>query len=47
LSYKLKDLSSNFWISKNLPLPVKAEIYNEEDKLKYKYDIISLDRHIK
>jgi hypothetical protein len=47
LSYKLKDLSSNIWISKNLPLPVKAEIYNEEDKLKYKYDIISLDRHIK
>jgi hypothetical protein len=47
LSYKLKDLSSNIWISKDLPLPVKAEIYNEEDKLKYKYDIISLDRHIK
>jgi hypothetical protein len=47
LSYKIKDLSSNIWISKNLPLPVKAEIYNEEDKLNYKYDIIKLNRHIK
>lgn len=47
LSYKLKNLSSNIWISKNLPLPVKAQIYNEEDKLKYKYDILSLNRHIK
>jgi hypothetical protein len=26
---------------------VKAEIYNEEDKLNYKYDIIKLNRHIK
>jgi hypothetical protein len=47
LSYKIKDRSSNMWISKNLPLPVKAEIYNEVDKLKYKYDIIRLNRDIK
>ena len=47
LSYKIKDLSSNIWIAKNLPLPVKAEIYNEEDKLNYKYDIIKLNRHMK
>ena len=47
LSYKIKDYNSNIWISKNLPLPVKAEIYDEEDKLKYKYDIIRLNRDIK
>ena len=47
LSYKIKDYSSNIWISKNLPLPVKAEIYDEEDKLKYKYDILRLNRAIK
>jgi hypothetical protein len=47
LSYKIKDYSSNIWISKNLPLPVKAEIYDEEDKLKYKYDILRLNRDIK
>lgn len=47
LSYKIKDYSSNIWISKNLPLPVKAEIYDEEDKLKFKYDILRLNRDIK
>lgn len=47
LSYKIKDYNSNIWISKNLPLPVKAEIYDEEDKLKYKYDILRLNRDIK
>jgi hypothetical protein len=47
LSYKIKDYSNNIWISKNLPLPVKAEIYDEEDKLKYKYEIIRLNRDIK
>jgi hypothetical protein len=47
LSYQIKDRNSNMWISKNLPLPVKAEIYNEVDKLKYKYDIIRVNRDIK
>jgi len=47
LSYKLKHLSSNMWIAKNLPLPVKAQIFNEEDKLIYKYDIVSLKDHVK
>ena len=47
LSYKLKHLNSNMWIAKNLPLPVKAQIFNEEDKLIYKYDIVSLKDHIK
>jgi hypothetical protein len=41
LNYNIKNKNSNIWISKNLPLPVKAEIYNVDGLLKYKYELIS------
>jgi hypothetical protein len=46
LSYKIGDHNSKIWVSKDLPLPVKALIYNVDGKLKYKYDIISINREI-
>jgi hypothetical protein len=41
LSYTIKDYNNKIWITKNLPLPVKAEIFNVDGILKYKYDLIS------
>ena len=41
LSYTIKDYNNKIWIAKNLPLPVKAEIFNVDGILKYKYDLIS------
>jgi hypothetical protein len=41
LNYNIKNKNSNIWISKTLPLPVKAEIYSVDGLLKYKYELIS------
>ena len=41
LNYNIKNKNSNIWISKALPLPVKAEIYNVDGLLKYNYKLIS------
>lgn len=41
LNYNIEKKNSNIWIAKNLPLPVKAEIYNVDGLLKYKYELIS------
>ena len=41
LNYNIKNKNSNIWISKALPLPVKAEVYNVDGLLKYKYNLIS------
>lgn len=43
LNYNIEKKNSNIWIAKNLPLPVKAEIYNVDGLLKYKYELISTD----
>lgn len=47
LSYKIEEHNSKIWVSKELPLPVKAVIYNVDGKLKYKYDILSTNREMK
>jgi hypothetical protein len=47
LNYKIEEHNSKIWISKELPLPVKAVIYNVDGKLKYKYDILSTNREMK
>jgi hypothetical protein len=41
LNYNIENKNSNIWISKALPLPVKAEVYNVDGMLKYKYELIS------
>lgn len=41
-SYDIGDKQSKFWIVDNLPLPVKAEIYDIEGNLQYSYELTSL-----
>jgi hypothetical protein len=39
LSYKLEENTSKIWVVRDLPLPVKAEVYGPEDELHYKYEL--------
>lgn len=42
VSYDIGDKQSKFWIVDNLPLPVKAEVYDLEGNLQYTYELTSL-----
>ena len=42
LSYKLQDKISKIWIVKDMPLPVKAEVYDANDSLQYKIDLVKM-----
>ena len=42
VSYKIGNKENKFWIVDNLPLPVKAEVYDIDGNLEYSYDLISL-----
>jgi hypothetical protein len=44
LSYKLRDNTSKIYVVKDLPLPVKAETYDADDKPYYMYELVSLTR---
>jgi hypothetical protein len=39
LSYKLGEETSKIWVVRDMPLPVKAEVYDAEDKLLYQYEL--------
>ena len=39
LSYKLAEKTSKIWVVRDMPLPVKAVIYDSEDKLQYQYEL--------
>lgn len=39
LSYKLEENTSRIWVVQGMPLPVKAEVYDSEDKLQYRYEL--------
>jgi hypothetical protein len=39
LSYKLAEKTSKIWVVRDMPLPVKAEVYDAEDNLLYKYEL--------
>jgi hypothetical protein len=39
LSYKLEENTSMVWVVKEMPLPVKAEVYDSEDQLQYEYEL--------
>lgn len=41
LSYKLAEVTSKIWVVRDMPLPVKAEVYDTEDKLLYQYELVS------
>jgi len=40
LSYKLAEKVSKIWVVKDMPLPVKAEVYDADDNLQYKYELV-------
>jgi hypothetical protein len=40
LSYKLAEKTSKIWVVRDMPLPVKAEVYDAEDNLLYQYELI-------
>jgi hypothetical protein len=42
ISYDIGDKQTKFWIVDNLPLPVKAEVYDIEGNLQYAYELTSL-----
>jgi len=40
IRYKLEENASKVWVVKDMPLPVKAEVYDSEDHLLYKYELV-------
>jgi hypothetical protein len=42
LSYEIADVQSKLYIAKELPLPLKGEVYNENGTLKYSYELESI-----
>ena len=44
LSYKLKDNTSKIWVVKDLPFPIKAQVYDESDQPLYSYELVGLAR---
>lgn len=42
VSYNIGEKVNKFWIVDNLPLPVKAEVYDIDGNLEYSYELISL-----
>ena len=44
LSYKLKDNTSKIWVVKDLPLPVKAQVYDQDDQPLYSYELLKLTK---
>ncbi len=42
-SYKMNDVENKFWVSDNLPLPVKAEFYTLDGAPDYSFELINLE----
>jgi hypothetical protein len=42
LSYTLEEKTSRIWMVKGFPLPVKAEVYDVEDSLLYRFDLVEV-----
>ncbi len=40
LGYSIGPEASRIWLSHNIPLPVKAEVYNAQNELQYKYSLL-------
>jgi hypothetical protein len=39
LQYKVGDLIRKIYLNKDLPFPIKAQVYNENDKILYEYEL--------
>ena len=44
LQYKVGNSISKIYLNKDLPFPVKAQVYNENDKILYEYELQSISR---
>ena len=44
LQYKVGNSLSTIYINKDLPLPIKAQVYGDNDKLLYEYELQSISR---
>jgi hypothetical protein len=42
LGYKLLDKTSKIWVVRDMPFPVKAEVYDAEDNLQYRYELVKM-----
>ncbi len=42
IGYKIGSKTSKIWLTHEVPLPVKAEVYNSEGKLWYKYRLVGM-----
>jgi hypothetical protein len=40
LSYTIGSKTSRIWIARNIPLPIKAEVYNAQNELQYSYELV-------
>jgi hypothetical protein len=44
LQYNVGNSTSKIYLNKDLPFPVKAQVYNENDKVLYEYELQSISR---
>lgn len=44
LQYKVGNSMSKIYLNKDLPFPVKAQVYDENDKILYEYELQSISR---
>ena len=44
LSYKIGSKASRIWIAHDIPLPIKAEVYNSQNELQYTYSLVFYKR---
>ena len=40
LSYTIGSKTSRIWIARDIPLPIKAEVYNAQNELQYSYELV-------
>ena len=44
LQYKVGNSTSKIYLNKDLPFPIKAQVYDENDKILYEYELQSISR---
>ncbi|MGE5822447.1 MAG: hypothetical protein ACM31M_07690 [Nitrososphaerota archaeon] len=44
LQYKVGNSISKIYLNKDLPIPIKAQVYDENDKILYEYELQSISR---
>jgi hypothetical protein len=44
LQYNVGNSMSKIYLNKDLPIPIKAQVYDENDKILYEYELQSISR---